>query len=93
MSDTKINYEPMVESEVKVSETYSICIDKCMKIEDGVEKGEQVVLRYKKNGIRIPRQPAFNELSVTEAIINAYQRGVFSREAIDLLKKGISSIK
>ncbi|WP_218923024.1 hypothetical protein [Bacillus cereus] len=57
------------------------------------EKGEQVVMRYKKNGIKIPRQPVFNELNITEAIINAYKIGVFSCEVINLLKKGIEEIK
>jgi len=90
---SEITYKPIVESEVKVSEIYSICIDKCMKIEDGEEKGEQVVMRYKKNGMRVPRQPAFNELNITEAIINAYKSGVFSKEALDFLKKGINDIK
>ncbi|MFJ7371262.1 hypothetical protein ACIQVU_17810 [Lysinibacillus sp. NPDC098008] len=86
---SEITYKPIVESEVKVSETYSICIDKCIKIEGGEEKCEQVVMRYKKNGMRVPRQPAFDELNVTKAIINAYKQGVFSREALDLLKKEI----
>ncbi|MEE6185098.1 hypothetical protein [Bacillus pretiosus] len=90
---SKITYKPIVESEIKVSAIYSICIEKCTKFENGQEKGEQVVMRYKKNGIRIPRQPAFNELNITEAIINAYKSGVFSREAIDLLKKGIEEVK
>ncbi|MDR0139211.1 hypothetical protein RFW18_15770 [Metabacillus idriensis] len=88
-----VSYKPVVESEVKVNNTYSICIDKCIKYEDGEEKEEQVVLRYKKDGVRIPRQPAFNEISVTEAIISAYKKGVFSREALEMMKKGISEIK
>ncbi|QDP39457.1 hypothetical protein [Radiobacillus deserti] len=90
---TETTYKPIVESELKVSELYSICIDKCIKIEDGEEKGEQVVMRYKKNGQRIPRQPAFDELSITKAIIEAYKQGVFSKEALDLLKKEISEMK
>ncbi|MDO6630088.1 hypothetical protein [Bacillus thuringiensis] len=90
---SEIIYKPIMESEVKVSETYSICIDKCMKFENGIEKGEQVVMRYKKNGTRVPRQPAFNELNITEAIINAYKNGIFSRKALELLKKGINEIE
>lgn len=90
---SKITYKPIVESEVRVSGTYSICIDRCIKFEDGEEQEEQVVMRYKKNGKRVPRQPAFDELSVTEAIVNAYKQGVFSRDALNLLKKGINEIK
>lgn len=57
------------------------------------EKGEQVVMRYKKNGIKIPRQSALNKLHIIEAIINAYKSRVFSCEVIELLKKGIEEIK
>ncbi|RST72492.1 hypothetical protein D4T97_015635 [Siminovitchia acidinfaciens] len=89
---TETTYKPIVESEFKVSGIYSICIDRCIKIEDGEEKGEQVVMRYKKNGHRIPRQPAFDELSITKAIIEAFKQGVFSKESLDLLKKEIREI-
>lgn len=90
---TKTTYKPIVESEFKVSSVYSISIDRCVKFEDGEEKGEQVVMRYKKNGQKVPRQPAFDELSITEAIIVAYKQGVFSRESLALLKKGINEIE
>lgn len=89
---TETTYKPIVKSEFKVSGIYSISIDKCIKVEDGEEKGEQVVMRYKKNGQRVPRQPAFDELSITKAIIEAYKQGVFSKEALDLLKKEISEL-
>lgn len=41
------------------------------------EKGEQIVMRYKKNGQKVPRQPAFDELSIIKAIIEVYKQGVF----------------
>ncbi|WP_026673996.1 hypothetical protein [Alkalihalobacterium bogoriense] len=89
----EITYKPIIEAEFKVSGTYSICIDKCIRLVDGKEDGEQVVMRYKKNGMRVPRQPAFDEISITKAIIEAYKKGVFSREALDLLKKEIVEIE
>ncbi|MBD7908902.1 hypothetical protein [Sporosarcina gallistercoris] len=45
---SEIIYKPIMESGVNVSETYSICIDKCIKLENGEEQGEQFVMRYKK---------------------------------------------
>lgn len=89
---TKTTYKPIVESEFQVSAVYSICIDKCIKIEDGEEKGEQVVMRYKKNGLRVARQPAFDEISITKAIIEAYKQGVFTRESLDLLRTEINKL-
>ncbi|WP_186306621.1 hypothetical protein [Siminovitchia fortis] len=50
-------------------------------------------MRYKKNGQKVPRQPAFDERSITEAIIEAYKQGVFSRESLALLKKGINEVE
>lgn len=85
----KVSYKLMERSETFVNDTYSILIDLCQPMINGKPRDPQVIMRYRKNGNVVTRQPAFNEMDVTRAIIHAYEKGVFSQEAFDLLKESL----
>ncbi len=90
MSKPRIEYKRNDRISHNVNSEYDIVFDKCTPIvDDVVHKGEELLMRYTKNGRTINNAPAFDEIDMIKTIVKLYNSTLLSAEAKEVLRKGI----
>jgi hypothetical protein len=90
LSSSKMKYKRQDRISHNVNSEYDIVFDRCTPIIDGVlQKEEELLMRYTKNGRTINYAPAFSETDMVKTIVKLYNSSLISAEAKDILKKGI----